>query len=75
MAQKKTSRRSERRRAPRAEARLSMRVDHSRPEETRAQIVTESQNISASGIYCQCTEYFAPASKVALTIVLPKLPG
>lgn len=73
MAQKKTTRRSERRRAPRADARLSMRVDHG-PRDG-AQIVTESQNISASGIYCQCSEYFAPASKVALTIVLPKLPG
>jgi hypothetical protein len=73
MAQKKTTRRSERRRAPRADAKLSMRVDHG-PRDG-AQIVTESQNISASGIYCQCTEYFPPASKVALTIVLPKLPG
>ncbi len=73
MTQKKAARRSERRRAPRADARLSMRVDHSLSD--AAQIVTESQNISASGIYCQCSEYFAPASKVALTIVLPKLPG
>jgi c-di-GMP-binding flagellar brake protein YcgR len=73
MAQRKTTRRSERRRAPRADARLSMRVDPSQRD--GAQIVTESQNISASGIYCQCGEYFSPASKVALTIVLPKLPG
>ncbi len=73
MAQKRTTRRSERRRTPRADARLSMRVDDS--QSAGSQIVTESQNISASGIYCQCTEYFAPASKVALTIVLPKQPG
>jgi c-di-GMP-binding flagellar brake protein YcgR len=73
MVKKKTTRRSERRRAPRADARLSMRVDPSQRE--GSQIVTESQNISASGIYCQCGEYFSPASKVALTIVLPKLPG
>src|SRR5262249_34956935 len=37
--------------------------------------VTESQNISASGVYCHVSHYLAPLSKVQLTIVLPKTPG
>jgi hypothetical protein len=69
----KTKRRSERRQRPRADARLSMRVE-SRHEDD-AHIVTESQNISASGVYCTSSRYLAPLSKVALTIVLPRLPG
>jgi len=40
-----------------------------------AHIVTESQNISSSGVYCTSSHYLAPLSKVALTIVLPRLPG
>jgi c-di-GMP-binding flagellar brake protein YcgR len=76
MPQKRTTRRSERRRQPRADARLSMRLEGSVPEvEDRTQIVTESQNISASGVYCMASHYLAPTSKVALTIVLPRLPG
>ncbi len=64
----------ERRKRPRADARLSMRVEGAH-ESDSAQIVTESQNISASGVYCTSSHYLAPLSKVALTIVLPKLPG
>jgi c-di-GMP-binding flagellar brake protein YcgR len=59
----------------RADARLSMRVEAGSPEADGAQVVTESQNISASGIYCMSSHYLAPLSKVALTIVLPKVPG
>jgi hypothetical protein len=40
-----------------------------------AQIVTESQNVSASGVYCTSSHYLAPLSKVGLTLVLPKIPG
>jgi len=71
MALKQTARRRERRGHERADARLSMRVD-SRHEDT-ARIVTESQNISGSGVYCRSEHYLAPLSKVALTIVLPSL--
>jgi len=75
MPLKKTRRRSmERRKKTRVDARLSMRVEGSHEGEA-AQIVTESQNISASGVYCTSSHYLSPASKVALTIVLPKLPG
>jgi c-di-GMP-binding flagellar brake protein YcgR len=74
MPLKTTRRRMERRKRPRADANLSMRVEGSHEGEV-AQIVTESQNISASGVYCTSSHYLAPASKVALTIVLPKLPG
>jgi len=68
---KRTRRGPERRRRPRAEARLSMRVEET-SEGRGTQIVTESQNISSSGVYCTSSHYLAPLSKVALTIVLPR---
>lgn len=74
MPSKPARRRSERRRLPRAEARLSMRVEGVH-EGSSAQVVTESQNISASGVYCTSSHFLAPLSKVQLTIVLPRLPG
>lgn len=69
------ARRSERRETTRADARLSMRVEGPPVDTGTAQLVTESQNISASGVYCFSDHYLAPLSKVALTIVLPKVPG
>jgi hypothetical protein len=73
--QKKSTRRKERRRATRADARLSMRVEGAPSEDAQAQILTETQNISSSGVYCHSPHYLAPLSKVALTIVLPGMPG
>jgi hypothetical protein len=52
-----------------------MRVEGPPSDGQLIQIVTESQNISASGVYCSAPHYLAPLSKVALTIVLPALPG
>jgi c-di-GMP-binding flagellar brake protein YcgR len=75
MPQKKATRRSERRRSTRADAKLSMRVEGQHPQGDSTQVVTESQNISANGVYCTSSHYLAPLSKVALTIVLPRLPG
>lgn len=75
MPQKRASRRSERRGSARADARLSMRVEGRHQEGDSTQVVTESQNISANGVYCTSTHYLAPLSKVLLTIVLPRLPG
>lgn len=73
MAVRKRVSRRERRGHARADATLSMRVE---PGVAAApQIVTETQNISASGVYCSSTQYLAPLSKVQLTIVLPKLPS
>jgi hypothetical protein len=74
MPHKAARRRSERRKQPRADARLSMRVE-GHQEAGATQVVTESQNISASGVYCTSSHFLAPASRVALTLVLPKLPG
>ncbi len=76
MALKKTTGRRgrERRGSERADVRLSMRVDAGAMAGA-AKIVTESQNISASGVYCHASHYLAPLSKVQLTIVLPKMPG
>lgn len=75
MPQKRAARRSERRRSARADAKLSMRVEGRHQDGDSTQVVTESQNISANGVYCSSTHYLAPLSKVALTIVLPRLPG
>src|SRR5262245_57858504 len=76
MALKKTNARRgrERRGSERAEATLSMRVDAAAITGT-TKIVTESQNISASGVYCLASHCLAPLSKVQLTIVLPRTPG
>jgi hypothetical protein len=75
MALKKTTSRRgrERRGSERADVRLSMRVDGAMAG--AAKIVTESQNISASGVYCHASHYLAPLSKVQLTIILPRMPG
>lgn len=64
----------ERRKSERASARFSMRVDAGAAVGTEA-IVTESQNISASGVYCHASHYLAPFSKIRLAIVLPNVPG
>ncbi len=71
----KTSRRSERRRDIRVDARLSMRLEGPPEDGQLAHVVTESQNISASGVYCTSSHFMAPLSKIALTIVLPRVPG
>ncbi len=74
MAVKKTTRRRERRQDVRVDARLSMRVEGAH-DGAQAQVVTESQNISASGVYCLSSHFLPPLSKVQLTIVLPRIPG
>lgn len=75
MTPKKTARRgTERRETPRAEARLSMRLEGEQDDGGRTQVVTESQNISCSGVYCYSSHFLAPLSKVDLTIVLPQMP-
>ena len=75
MPTRKAVRRKERRRMSRADAQLSMRVEGSGADGTVMPIVTESRNISGSGVYCMSPTYLAPLSKVALTIVLPAVPG
>lgn len=75
MAVKKSARGRERRVNVRADARLSMRVEGSSGTAAQARIETESQNISASGVYCVSSHYLPPLSKVALTLVIPRVPG
>jgi hypothetical protein len=64
---------SERRQHPRVDARLAMQLD----EESLGQslVTTESMNISRGGVYCECPEFMAPLSKVALTVILPAFGG
>jgi hypothetical protein len=71
----KKTRTQERRTTARADARLSMRVDGPQDDDGLTHIVTESENISTSGVYCMSPHYVAPLSKVALTIVLPRTAG
>jgi hypothetical protein len=71
MPRKKGIPKVERRTSTRADASLSMRVEGEPTNGALTQIVTESQNISSSGVYCSSPHYLAPLSKVALTIVLP----
>jgi hypothetical protein len=59
----------------RADAQLSMRVEGGSSDGALTPIVTESRNVSGSGVYCISPHYLAPLSKVALTIVLPQVPG
>jgi len=75
MPQKKSTRRKERRGTMRADARLSMRLMGRHEGGDLTQVVTESQNISSSGVYCLSSHFLAPLSKVDLAIVLPRLPG
>lgn len=66
---------SERRTSTRADAQLSMRLDAAVATDAVPEFVTETQNISASGVYCYSPHYLAPLSKVGLTLVLPPLAG
>lgn len=66
---------SERRTSTRADAQLSMRLDAAAAAGAVPEFVTETQNISASGVYCYSPHYLAPLSKVGLTLVLPPLAG
>lgn len=75
MAVRRSTRGRERRVDVRADARLSMRVEGSSGTAAQARIETESQNISASGVYCLSSHYLPPLSKVSLTVVIPKVPG
>jgi c-di-GMP-binding flagellar brake protein YcgR len=75
MAKKRAVRSRERRRMTRADAQLSMRVEGAGADGAPAPVVAESRNISGSGVYCLSPYYLAPLSKVALTIVLPGIPG
>jgi hypothetical protein len=52
-----------------------MRLEGARQDGNLTQVVTESQNISASGVYCLSPHFLPPLSKVDLAIVLPRLPG
>ena len=76
MAMKKAAPRRgrERRGRERADARLSMRLEAG-VAAGASRIVTESQNISSSGVYCHSSHYLAPLSKVQITIILPRIPG
>lgn len=71
---KKASRKAERRRSTRVDAKLSMRVEGAH-DGGHAKIVTETQNISASGVYATASHYLPPLSKVQLTLVIPRIPG
>lgn len=61
----------ERRASARTDANLSMRLMGGRAESALPEFVTETENVSSSGVYCFSPHYLAPLSKVGLTLVLP----
>jgi hypothetical protein len=61
----------ERRASARTDANLSMRLMGGRAEIALPEFVTETENVSSSGVYCFSPHYLAPLSKVGLTLVLP----
>ena len=64
----------ERRESERADARLTMRIDADALKDV-PRIVTQSENISASGVYCFASHLLPVGAPVSLSIVLPHLPG
>jgi len=58
----------ERRIAPRVDARLPLQLTE---PDSRLVVTTESIDLSRGGIGCRTSEFLAPLSKVALTIILP----
>jgi len=70
MRQSKSTQQMERRASARTDANLSMRLMGERAE-TLPEFVTETENVSSSGVYCFSPHYLAPLSKVGLTLVLP----
>lgn len=68
---KSTQRGMERRANARTDANLSMRLMGGRAETALPEFVTETENVSSSGVYCFSPHYLAPLSKVGLTLVLP----
>jgi len=71
MPQSKHTQRMERRASARTDANLSMRMMGARAETALPEFVTETENVSSSGVYCFSPHYLAPLSKVGLTLVLP----
>ncbi|NOT35740.1 MAG: hypothetical protein HOP12_16485, partial [Candidatus Eisenbacteria bacterium] len=68
-------RKLERRVSTRADAQLSMRLGGAVGMTEAPAFVTETQNVSSSGVYCLSPHYLAPLSKVDLTLVLPQAAG
>jgi len=58
--------RNERRRSPRAAERIAMTVT-----EDRAELLAETNNLSASGAYCTLDRFIAPMTKLHLQFELP----
>src|SRR5512140_683615 len=62
---------SERRKSPRIDARLALQVEKKIKGCSERPATTESLNLSSNGLYCHVRSFIAPATKVALTLLLP----
>lgn len=62
---------SERRKAPRIDARLALQVERRVRGGAERPVTTESLNLSSSGLYCHVRSHVAPLTKVGLTLLLP----
>ena len=54
--------------APRVDARLPLQLTE---PDTRLVVTTESLDLSRNGLACRTSQYLAPLSKVAVTVILP----
>ena len=62
---------SERRKAPRIDARLALQVERRVRGGAERPVTTESLNLSSSGLYCHVRNHVQPATRVGLTLLLP----
>lgn len=56
----------ERRKHPRIDTSLSLKI-----EKQDVDFITETKNISCSGMYCQIDRFLPPMTKIAITLLLP----
>ena len=73
MAVKKAKSGRERRRSARVDAQLTMQV-HGTHDGGETKVVTETRNISMTGVYAHSSHYLPPLSKVVVMLVLPRIP-
>ncbi|MBU2541202.1 MAG: PilZ domain-containing protein [Candidatus Omnitrophica bacterium] len=59
---------SERRRASRVEKNVPIKI-----KEVNFDSVSETRNLSSSGIYCRLDKYIAPMEKVVMILLVPRL--
>lgn len=60
----------EKRQHPRIEQNISLKISSGEVD-----FVTETRNLSCSGVYCRVNKYVEPMTRLALTLLLPQKKG